>query len=284
MEEFKEISINNRNESTYIAELENNQNIQNRELNEDPILRNYKNELIKIINTNNFSLTYYPEKYQNCNYEECDEKFIYKLEINNKSTLILKCIEYSHPCNRNCNSSNFKFDIFFPNNKKLATFISYCNCTMILNYFNEKKFILKKSFCSFGTYLNIYDENDNNKYRLEIPFCQLGYFCKTFFCLLHCCFSCCFCCCNIKLIYGNIYNKETKMKYNKVISGIIKKNRFYFNIDFPFDTNIWEKLNIIFCVLNVYYIDYSRKKNFIYYSLLIIFLLFCIVLYLIFFT
>ena len=73
---------------------------------------------------------------------------------------------------------------------------------------------------------------------------------------------CCCKCCNKNFISGNLYNFSTKKPYNNIIKGFYNESKYKFEINFPNDCSVWDKLNIISCVLFYQYKYFTKNETY----------------------
>ena len=99
------------------------------------------------------------------------------------------------------------------------------------------------------------DETDGSKYSVEIPYCQCGFMCRS-----NCCGKC-------HEVNGNIYKENDlthpvgsfKKVENCVLEMITDANSF--EIIFPTDATVGDKLNILATVILIDYRFYESNAN-----------------------
>ena len=198
----------------------------------------------------------------------CETKNRYDVfaKINDQSLYLFKCKEQSGWCMRNCCPSDcreFNLKLTLPNQQIFAILERPFKCTccccnrpfMTGKLSNGQKFgKVKEPFRLCSPFFQIYDENNNKKYCLEIPCCQCGFCCRDN------CYGKC------SEVFGNIY-KNNDLEHPV---GIIRKKEKCiqetftdantFVITFPVQATIYDKLNLISAVLMIDYRYYEQNS------------------------
>ena len=202
----------------------------------------------------------------------CETKNRYDVyaKINEQNVFLFRCKEQSEWCMRNCcpgNCREFNLKLTLPNQQKFAILERPFKCTccccnrpmMTCKLSNGEQFgKVKEPYRLCSPFFEIYDENNNKKFGLEIPCCQCGFCCRDN------CYGKCY------EVFGNIY----KINDLEHPIGIIKKKEKClqetitdantFLITFPVDANVYDKLNLISAVLMIdyrYYEENSCSEN-----------------------
>jgi len=199
----------------------------------------------------------------------CETKNRYDVfaKINEQSIYLFRCKEESGWCMRNCcpgNCREFNLKLTLPNQQIFAYLERPYKCTccccnrplMTCKFKDGKKFgKIIEPFRLCSPLFETYDESDASKYFLEIPCCQCGFCCRGSPCGK--CYE----------VYGNIYNNPNLT----TPVGVIKKKEKCiqetftdantFQITFPVDATIYDKLNLIAAVLMIDYRYYEENSN-----------------------
>ena len=198
---------------------------------------------------------------------ETKNRYIIFAKINEQNLFLFKCKEESGCLMRNCCPGDCRAFILRLSHSYQKNFIYLdrpfkCTCCccgrpeMICKYYNGVQFGRIKEPCTLcNPFFETYDEFDGSKYFLEIPCCQCGFCCRD-----NICGKC-------SEVYGNIYNANNL----NIPVGIIEKkvkccqetftDANTFIINFPVDSTIGDKLNLIASVLLIDYRYYEDNAN-----------------------
>jgi hypothetical protein len=184
-------------------------------------------------------------------------------EVNSQKYYLFRCKEDSSFCMRNCctnDNRSFTIKCTLPSGEIFANLHRPFKCTC--GCCNRPEMINKdKSDNQFGKVIQpctccsplfeIYNEQNEIKYLLEIPCCQCGFSCRRGICG------------KCTEVDGNIYKKDnleksvgTFRKKEKCIQEI-GSNANTFTMHFPNDANVNDKLNLIAALILIDYMFYE---------------------------
>ena len=200
---------------------------------------------------------------------ECETNNRYDVfcEMNGVKYFCFRCKEDSSWCMRNmCPSDlrSFKIHMMLPGQKKFGILDRPFKCTCCCcarpivkgTFSNGQPFgTINQPFTCCSPFFETMDETDGSKYSIEIPYCQCGFMCRS-----NCCGKC-------SEVNGNIYKENDlthpvgsfKKVENCVLEMITDANSF--EIIFPTDATVGDKLNILATVILIDYRFYESNAN-----------------------
>ena len=200
---------------------------------------------------------------------ECETNNRYDVfcEMNGVKYFCFRCKEDSSWCMRNmCPSDlrSFKIHMMLPGQKKFGILDRPFKCTCCCcarpivkgTFSNGQPFgTIVQPFTCCSPLFETVDETDGSKYSIEIPYCQCGFMCRS-----NICGKC-------SEVNGNIYKDNDlthpvgsfKKVENCVLEMITDANSF--EIIFPTDATVGDKLNILATVILIDYRFYESNAN-----------------------
>ena len=200
---------------------------------------------------------------------ECETNNRYDVfcEMNGVKYFCFRCKEDSSWCMRNmCPSDlrSFKIHMMLPGQKKFGILDRPFKCTCCCcarpivkgTFSNGQPFgTINQPFTCCSPFFETVDETDGSKYSIEIPYCQCGFMCRS-----NCCGKC-------SEVNGNIYKENDlthpvgsfKKVENCLLEMISDANSF--EIIFPTDATVGDKLNILATVILIDYRFYESNAN-----------------------
>ena len=200
---------------------------------------------------------------------ECETNNRYDVfcEMNGVKYFCFRCKEDSSWCMRNmCPSDlrSFKIHMMLPGQKKFGILDRPFKCTCCCcarpivkgTFSNGQPFgTINQPFTCCSPFFETMDETDGSKYSIEIPYCQCGFMCRS-----NVCGKC-------SEVIGNIYKENDlthpvgsfKKVENCVLEMITDANSF--EIIFPTDATVGDKLNILATVILIDYRFYESNAN-----------------------
>ena len=200
---------------------------------------------------------------------ECETNNRYDVfcEMNGVKYFCFRCKEDSSWCMRNmCPSDlrSFIINMILPDQRKFGILERPFKCTCCCcarpivkgTFSNGQPFgTINQPFTCCSPLFEAVDETDGSKYSVEIPYCQCGFMCRS-----NCCGKC-------HEVNGNIYKENDfthpvgsfKKVENCVLEMITDANSF--EIIFPTDATVGDKLNILATVILIDYRFYESNAN-----------------------
>ena len=185
---------------------------------------------------------------------ECETNNRYDVfcEMNGVKYFCFRCKEDSSWCMRNMCPSDLR-------SFKIHMMFTCCCCARPIvkgTFSNGQPFgTINQPFTCCSPLFEAVDETDGSKYSVEIPYCQCGFMCRS-----NCCGKC-------SEVNGNIYKENDlthpvgsfKKVENCVLEMITDANSF--EIIFPTDATVGDKLNILATVILIDYRFYESNAN-----------------------
>ena len=198
---------------------------------------------------------------------ETNNRYDIVCEIDGISYFCFRCKEDSSWCMRNCCFSDlrsFKIHMILPDQREFGLLDRPFKCTCCCC----ARPVVKGTFSSgqpFGTinqpftccspFFDTIDETDGSKYSLEIDYCQCGFCCRSHI------FGKC------SEVYGKIYKENdfstpvgTFKKTENCIQEMVSDANT-FEITFPIDATVGDKLNLLATVILIDYRYYESNSS-----------------------
>ena len=200
---------------------------------------------------------------------ECETNNRYDVfcEMNGVKYFCFRCKEDSSWCMRNmCPSDlrSFKIHMMLPGQKKFGILDRPFKCTCCCcarpivkgTFSNGQPFgTINQPFTCCSPFFETVDETDGSKYSIEIPYCQCGFMCRS-----NVCGKC-------SEVIGNIYKENdlthpvgTFKKLENCVQEMVSDANS-FEIIFPTDATVGDKLNILATVILIDYRFYESNAN-----------------------
>ena len=200
---------------------------------------------------------------------ECETNNRYDVfcEMNGVKYFCFRCKEDSSWCMRNmCPSDlrSFKIHMMLPGQKKFGILDRPFKCTCCCcarpivkgTFSNGQPFgTINQPFTCCSPFFETVDETDGSKYSIEIPYCQCGFMCRS-----NVCGKC-------SEVIGNIYKENdlthpvgTFKKLENCVQEMVSDANS-FEIIFPTDATVGDKLNILATVILIDYRFYESNAS-----------------------
>ena len=198
---------------------------------------------------------------------ETNNRYDVFCEMNGVKYFCFRCKEDSSWCMRNmCPSDlrSFKIHMMLPGQKKFGILDRPFKCTCCCcarpivkgTFSNGQPFgTINQPFTCCSPLFEAVDETDGSKYSVEIPYCQCGFMCRS-----NICGKC-------SEVIGNIYKENdlthpvgTFKKLEDCVQEMVSDANS-FEIIFPTDATVGDKLNILATVILIDYRFYESNAN-----------------------
>jgi hypothetical protein len=198
---------------------------------------------------------------------ETNNRYDVFCEMNGVKYFCFRCKEDSSWCMRNmCPSDlrSFKINMMLPGQKKFGILERPFKCTCCCcarpivkgTFSNGQPFgTINQPFTCCSPFFETVDETDGSKYSIEIPYCQCGFMCRS-----NVCGKC-------SEVIGNIYKENdlthpvgTFKKLENCVQEMVSDANS-FEIIFPTDATVGDKLNILATVILIDYRYYESKPS-----------------------
>ena len=198
---------------------------------------------------------------------ETNNRYDVFCEMNGVKYFCFRCKEDSSWCMRNmCPSDlrSFIINMILPDQRKFGILERPFKCTCCCcarpivkgTFSNGQPFgTINQPFTCCSPFFETMDETDGSKYSIEIPYCQCGFMCRS-----NVCGKC-------SEVIGNIYKENdlthpvgTFKKLENCVQEMVSDANS-FEITFPTDATVGDKLNILATVILIDYRFYESNAS-----------------------